>query len=75
MGSEDTLEDFNQEDESGSRIQARVKTDVDRESSKGPGTVNHVRHLVNSTYSVAAICQNGVASQEAELLGTMRMKA
>lgn len=50
MGSEDTLEDFNQEDESGSRIQARVKTDVDRESSKGPVTVNHVHHLVNSMY-------------------------
>lgn len=48
MGSKEASEDFNQEDESGSRIQARGKTDVDRESSKGPVTVNRVCHLVNN---------------------------
>lgn len=50
MGSEEALEDFNQEDEFGSRIQAGVKTDVDTEWSKGPVTVNHVHHLVHNIY-------------------------
>lgn len=68
MGSEEALEDFNQEDESGSRIQAGMKTDVDREWSKGPVTVNRAHHLVHDIYRVAATCQNGVASQEEECL-------
>lgn len=48
MGSEEALEDFNQEDESGSRMQAGVKTDGDGECSEGPVPVDHVRHLVHN---------------------------
>lgn len=52
VDSEETLEDFNQEDSSGSRIQAEARTDVsvDRDSSKGPVKMHHAHYLVSNIY-------------------------
>lgn len=61
VGREEALENFNQEDYSGSRIQAeaRTGTDVDGESSKEPVKVNHTHHLTHNIYWVATVGQNG----------------
>ena len=51
-GCEEALENFSQEDYSGSRIQAeaRTGTDVDSESSEEPVKVNHTHLLIHNIY-------------------------
>ena len=65
IGHEEALENFNQEDYSGSRIQAeaRTGTDVDGESSEEPVKVNHTHHLTHNIYWVATVGQNRGVSQ------------